>query len=240
MTTRYHIDGGVDLATALRQAFDALKERGAKECWLSFDPSVRFQRESAQLLREGIHRAGIRKIVLQHQSPSLGFVISTLSLLCPKVDIVAARGTATDPPDPPESEPRLSAVGDSSSQPSDRPTNPITQPKRAVERVTGDGPQSGVAAAFERLAAQGVAECELHFETSTRLDRAMVDAISAGLEGNRAILVLTVVHDSASVGFIASTVALRCPWANVQGFRSAAASQRPTPGPAKPSKRRDS
>jgi len=201
------IDDATKVETTLVEAFDGVRSSGAREAHVEVSADIRFDRKLLDLLEKQIRTIPtLRRLTFQADSSSARFLVSTLALRVPSVEIcVEVRGG--------EPASRTSRVA--------APT-PAKAPQSAV-RSGGGAPKTGryvidaqddldteLTRAFARFANRRVTDAVIVFPASLRAPR----QLSASLErllNDATLESLTLVHPSGVFGFVASTLGLRFP-----------------------------
>ena len=208
-TTQRHVRADEELASALRDAFAEARVQGRSTLRVCFDKDVRLGSGIVELVATELNSTRLDKLILEHSSPSAGFVACAIRLRCPRVSVEVTI---------PGPRKRSSSV-----------------PARAVRVTRGNlerpEHEDEIDAAFDRFAETASTHCIVAFPSGALPGRGALDNMAVRLGENRRIRFLALVHASPSAGFIASALALRCPWVTVIACRSEAEARRKLTGP---------
>ena len=185
----------------LERASARAARRRATRLQLRLAPQLRATAELAKDLAEAASAlTDLEELVLIHPSSAFGFLASTLQLRLPGVKVRALdaemTGTAATP--------TAQAYSDIEATP-----QAGSATESAIVRLSAD---SGGAEAREALLRLGDATaCAVVFDAAGRPRRACVDGLVEAIASMPELREITLVHDSVSIGFLASSLSLRAP-----------------------------
>jgi hypothetical protein len=186
-----------DLAGSLERGFALLSRISANEARLILPEGVHCNHKLAEALRERFATVPtLRRVVLVHPNASVRFLASSLSLLVPEIqfDVVTGDRPAAPP-------------GADRSPPSTMPSG------NAIEARLGapDEIDAELERAFARAERARATEVVLVFDPDRAVERRLVTHLADQIQSLLGLRVLVLVHPAPVVGFMASTLALRCP-----------------------------
>lgn len=185
-----------DLAGSLERGFAMLAKLRANEARLVLPDGVHCNHRLAEALRERFTQVpSLRRVVLVHANASVRFLASSLSLLVPEIQFDVVTGERSGP--------SRSAERVPSATPS---AGAITA--RLGEPRTLEADVRNVFARAERARAT---EMLLLLDPRRPVERQLATLLSEQIQSLLGLRVLVLVHPTPAVGFLASTLALRCP-----------------------------
>lgn len=184
-----------DLEASLDQGFAELAALRANEARIVFAPELRPNHRIAELLRARMSAVpSLRRVVLVHPSPAVRFLASSLMLLVPEIQFDVVTGERPAAPS------------------SERPV-PGQAPSSTIETRLHDPDAlaTEVSAAFERAAQARATEMLFVLPSDRPLERRVATYLADRMQSMLNLRLLVLVHPTPAVGFLASTLALRCP-----------------------------
>ncbi len=189
--TTVHVAPDADPISALRDAVRRAVQAATPAVSLVFPPDARPGREMIDaLVEEAGALARGTELTLVHPSPSIGFLVSSVSLRLPHVRVLAAASVreAEGPVGPTEAE---------------LDTAPRSDPTSlAIASVTR---------AFEQAVRGRKAHCVIVLDPTTRPPTELIRAIELHAKRTASVTTIYLVHPLPMTGFLASTLSLRLP-----------------------------
>ena len=234
-----------DLEGSVRVAFAQMRNRLAESVVLAFAPSMRLPSLLVEVVSDELERSRtIQDLTLVHPASSTGFFASAIGLRVQTVRVsgvssyegVAAFESRSSAP-PPRTSYLPSAV--SISQYPRAATASVFPPELrgqlVIVALRRDEPvETGVARAFLDFRDRGARAAAVLFDDASSPTTALTDLIVSELDGAPAVRALALVHASAALGFLASSVGLRAPHVRVRAFADVAAAEKAfEPGPSR-------
>jgi len=196
MPADLHAVSAARVGEDLERAVSETRKSGSNRLILDLDSDIRASATFADHVIAALGGADfLDELVLVHASPAFGFLASALQLRLQSVRVKAKQGAwLSSEPAPPAPAPTPSAA-----PPGDR----------AIARLSA---KADAAEAHAQMLALGEAEaCFVVFDASARPERGCINGIVEALEAMPKLEQITLVHDSPSIGFLASSLSLRAP-----------------------------
>lgn len=186
-----------DLAGSLDRGFATLAALRADEARLVVPEDVHCNHRLAEALREKFAAVpSLRRVVLVHPGASVRFLASSLSLLVPEIqfDVVTSDRTA----------PRRAT---------ERADGPPLQFGGVVEARLGEPStlEEDVREAFERAERTRATAMLFVLDPRRPVERRLAAYLADEIQSMLRLHMLVLVHPAPAIGFLASTLALRCP-----------------------------
>lgn len=195
----------------IERAFEAARVRRARVLRLSIPAQHRPSAGFAQVVIAELSRTPtIERLLVNHPGLVTRFLVSSIVLAAPRVNVVAETSTPTDDSAP--------LVLDAVSRPQDddffgnRPPPLRWHTAEVGEEI---GALDDVLARARTMGARGLI-LALHIDRP--LDAALRDALTDRLTGATWLRALALVHAGAAVGFLASTLSLRASHVRIRSF----------------------
>ncbi|MBX3272158.1 MAG: hypothetical protein KF729_17970 [Sandaracinaceae bacterium] len=176
-------------AAQVRRALTTMQTRGARVLRV-VAPDLEHLRADADAVARAIAATPPARLLLVSSHAAVGFFASSLSLRLPRVEVRAERQVADRRSIAPAS-PAVSAA----------PT--LAAALGELERAARDPRASALV---------------VPLPPGERPDRAFIDELGGILSAQRHVTRVALVHPSSALGFLASSLALRCPWCRIASF----------------------
>lgn len=186
-----------DLAGSLERGFATLAQLRADEARLVLPEDLHCNHRLAEALRERFADVpSLRRVVLVHPHASVRFLASSLSLLVPEIQFDVVTGDR-------RASPRVA----------ERPGGGTMMASGAIEARLGEPEtlESDVRKAFARAERARATEMLLVLDPQRPIERRLASYLADEIQRLLGLRVLAIVHPTPAVGFLASTLALRCP-----------------------------
>lgn len=190
----FTVPEGSDLLLGVSSAFRSFRDHAASDGVIVFSPTIRPALDLVEIICDQLEQnSNITSLTLVHPSPAMGFMSSSISLRARNVTIRSLRELHEEP---------VRMVSQ----------KPASIARFVVIELEGDKSQeAGIRKAFGELRDRGSRACAIVFAATSRPTSRDADVVVDELLQSAGIGAIALVHKSASLGFLASSIRLRVP-----------------------------